>query len=429
MSEQVATPETTEAAVGNIDLRDVLRDIVSEAVDKETLSTVVESELARARAAAADTARTPIVKVTADRSVDDSGLWSSTYSLLRSIVLRNDGEIAKTQHKLARAGHYGEERRAESMKMNPESRAVMLTSAEGAPFLPTSVLNSVEDIMQDYGVARQVCTVLTGLRGSTKVPRISGRFDAFAVNEAAAIKARKANFAVSTLDPEKWGVLVPFTAEMEIEVGAQLTQIIMILAGEAFARAEDQTVFIADGTATYHSLTGLLESGTIGEHILAATNTSFANLAWEDLIDMRGAVDPGARGPQSAYVFHHDVEDILAKMQDGQGRYIFGDGQGGTRITRIQGRPVYYTEAMPDISADAISTSFGLFGDFRLVTIGFQRDLQAKLLTEATILDPADDTTPFYLATQDAMAIRLIASWDVVYGLVNGFSKVTTAAA
>lgn len=420
-----------------------MRELVDAALPKEHVAEVVgtalDMRLAQIRAQQTsrpglpnivpDEVRGSDLRVLADRSVDGEGVWAATYQLLDAYTGRDFPEVAKVQNRLARAGHFGVDKQKEARAIDPEvSRAIMLTSAEGTPFLPTTVLNVIEDVMKIYGVARQLCTVVQNIVGQVKVPRISGRLVAYAVSEAGTILARKANFGSNTLDPDKWGVIIPFTREMEIEVGAQLTAVIMTLAGEAFALAEDQTVFTADGTSTYHSLTGLLESGTVGEHVMASGSTSFSDTTFDDLIDMRTQVDPGARGMQSAYVFHPDMEDVFAKQQDGQGRYIFGDGRAFQPIDRIGGRRVRYTEALPSLSDDAVSTSFGTFGDYRFVTIGFQRDLTARLLTEGTILDPADDTTPIRLGASDAMALRLVAAWDVVYGLVNAFSKVTTAA-
>lgn len=360
------------------------------------------------------------------RDVDEEGWKWQVFRLFQGLYTKQSRLVNDARILLARAGHYGEDVRRAAM--TDETRAVMVTGTEGSPFLPTIVLNKIEDIMKEFGVARRLCTIVTFSGGTAKIPNVSGRFDAFAVNEGSIIKARAPSFGSQTLDPDKWGVIVPWSNEITEEVGPQMVDKVIELAGEAFAAAEDKTVFTADGTATYHSLTGLLNNGSIGEHTMSAGNNLFTELTYKDIIDLRGTVDPSVR-KRGTFVFHHDIEQVLLKLQDaaggseGTGSYIFPPGT--QTVDRLAGRPVEYSEALPDLTEDAAGVSFGLYGDFSFVTMGFQRNLQARLLEEATIQD-VNDSDLIHLAAQDAQALRFTALWDVKFGLTGAFGKITT---
>jgi len=354
-----------------------------------------------------------------DRALEGEAVWANTYMLLNGVATQNPADVRKFQTQLALVGEYGSDWQE---KAKTEQRAIMLTSSEGAPFLPTTVINTIQDVAKEVGIARRLATTYTIITGDAKVPNVSGRLTAFAVNEAAEIKARKAAFSSVTLDPKKWGVISPWSSEMNIEIGAQFIQKVVQLAAEAFADLEDQSVFTADGTATYHSLTGLLNNGSIGEHLMATGDGAFTDIDYDDLLTMRQQPAVGVRR-RGAYVFHHDFEVQFLKLKDGAGQYIFPRESG---VNNIAGRPVYYTEAMPDLADTALSTSFGLYGDFSYVTMGLGQSLTATLLTEASIKD-VDDSTVIRLGMTDSMALRFIAYWDVKFGLTTPFAKITTS--
>lgn len=367
--------------------------------------------------------RAGLIRVGNDRSIDGDGVFRETFHLLRAVGQRDVDALRESQHRLARAGHFGAALQQQAMG---QERAVMLTSAEGLPFLPTTVLARIEDVMKVVGVARRVCTVINNLIGTTKIPNVSGRPVVFATNEASIIKSRKANFSSVSLDPKKWGVIVPWSNEMSEEAGAQVVAKIIQLVGEAFALAEDQVVFVADGTSTYHSKTGILADSGVAVYTLGAGDTGFDDITYADLILMRTKVAAGTRA-QASYVAHPDMEDVFALMTDPSGQYVFGGGRGADGIDRIGGRAVYYTEAMPSLADTAAGTPFMTFGDYSFATIGFQRNLTAALLTEARIQD-VDDSSFIDLAAQDSQALRFTAMWDVQRGLATPFARARTAA-
>ena len=367
-------------------------------------------------------------KVTGQRDTDGpDGVNVQTHRLLKSIALRQPVQTEQVQQHMKRAGMYDgaafNKFMGEDVKDSNGERAINLTSSEGQPFLPTTVDNRIEEIRENFGAMRQVCTVFDFSAGSHKVPNVSGRPKVFAVNEGSPIKARKATWGSVTLDPFKWGLIVPYSSEMNDEVGAQWVAKSTEQAGRSFAEMEDETVLIADGTAAYHSLTGII-AGLAGvvQHTLPTGDTSFNDWSYAQGIEAM-KVTPAGNRSMGAHVLHPDMQLVMATFVDPANQYIYPPNTEPERLVRR----VVYTEAMPDITDDAVSTNFHAFGDFSFVTMGFQRGVTAKLLDQATILD-TDDTTEIHLGASDSLAIRFTARWDVKIGLPAAFSKSRTAA-
>lgn len=404
------------------------------AFDPETLTRmVVESvdRIVEARAQAQPTPapanivppnqRTPDGRVVAQRDTDgEHGIRVQTHRLFKAIASRDHAGMHTVQQHMQRAGMYDG---AAWAQMNGEERAVSLTSSEGAPFLPTTVDNRIEEIREELGVARRICTTYNFNSGTHKVPNTSGRPDVFAVNEGSPIKMRKATWGSVTLDPKKFGLIRAFTTEMNDEVGAQWVAKIVDQVARAFAEMEDATVFTADGTATYHSLTGLLSAAGVGEYTQPATKTSFNDMTYAYAIETVKKAVAGARS-NGQFVFHPDFQWIWALFTDPAGNYIYPPNAEITRLVR----PANFTEAMPGIAATAVNKTFGLFGDFSFVNIGIQRGIEVKLLDQATILD-TDDTAEIHLGAIDGLALRFTARWDVKTALTSAFARIKTAAA
>jgi len=426
MTEKTKVPETPAAAPA-FDMDALTRSIteaVNLAVDARTEAPVAPAAtpavVPQEQRSATDRQEAP--KVTGQRDTDGpDGVNIQTHRMLKQIALRNDQGRRDVQAHMERAGMYEGAAWGEQMG---EKRAISLTSSEGAAFLPTSVDNRIEEIREQFGAMRQVCNVFNFSSGSHKIPNTSGRPKVFAVNEGSDIKMRKATWGSVTLDPLKWGLIRSYSSEMNDEIGSQWVSKVTDQVGRSFAEMEDETVLIADGTATYHSLDGIIAAlASVVQYTMSAGNTSFNDWTYSDGIEAM-KVSPAGNRNTGTHVLHPDMQLVMATFADPGNAYLYPVNEEPTRLVR----PVVYTEAMPAIGADAISTNFHAFGDFSFVTMGFQRGVDVKLLDQATILD-TDDSTAIRLGSTDALALRFTSRWDVKIGLAAAFTKSRTAAA
>jgi len=338
-----------------------------------------------------------------------TGACIQAYKLLSAQVRRDYQAVNEIVDRMEEAGMYDEYRRRAGT-----------TDSEGVPFLPTAVADRIDAIREEVGVARDNVTVFNITEGTVKVPGVQGVVEVDAVNENSAISGKAFTTQNVELDPKKWGGIHPFTTEMDEEVGAQYVDNVVEAFGVGFAKAEDETVFTADGTASYHSITGLLEDSSINEFVLKSGNTEFDDLEYNAWLDGMKELDPELFAeaqtffhPFLMFTFHQmtgDGDDIL---------YPFGED-----LPEV----VEFSEALPGSSSSGADTSFGVAGDLSYIHMAVQRDVTIDILREGIVQNSSGNDVN--LATQDAQAIRATARWDVDRNDLSdsAFTKYTTAA-
>jgi HK97 family phage major capsid protein len=338
-----------------------------------------------------------------------TGACIQTYKLLCAQVNRDYEEQHRIVDRMERAGLYDEYRSREGT-----------TDSQGVPFLPTAVADRIDAIREDVGVARSNATVFNLTEGTIKVPGVQGVVEVDAVNENSSIPGKDFTTQNVELDPQKWGGIHPFTTEMDEEVGAQYIDNVVEAMGVGFAKAEDETVFTADGTASYHGNTGLLQDANINEYTLSSGKTEFDDLSYNDWLDGMKELDPELFS--NAQTFFHPFLMFTFHQMTGNGNTIlfpFGEELPDT---------LEFTEALPGSASSAADTSFGVAGDLSFVHMAVQRDVTIDVLNEGIVENSSGNDVN--LALQDAQAIRATARWDVDRNDLSdsAFTKYTTAA-
>lgn len=331
----------------------------------------------------------------------DADIHLQTFRLVRATVNSDRYQIRDIQRNMQRMGFYPEVPAAGGTEQR-----VMLTDPEGQPFLPVLVADTIEELREQFGLGRQLATVWQMSSGTLKVPNTTNRPRVYGVNEGAIILSRKPDFAEVLLDPKKWGVIIPYSQEMSDEAGAQWMPKVIDQVGRAFAEAEDETIWIADGSAQYHGIKGLFNLDTPLESVVLTGGLESATR--NDLVDMMVAAHYGARGEGSVYAFHPDGEYVFAKWEDSAGRPYYPVNESITRMIR----PLRYTAALPGIGTQATGDDLATFGDHSSVNVGVKQGISMKLLDQSTIQD-VDDSTLIHLGAQDSLALRFTARWDV----------------
>lgn len=336
-----------------------------------------------------------------------TGACIQTYKLIQARASRDYEEQHRLIQRMERAGMYDDYRQKQGT-----------TDNQGVPFLPTAIADRIDAIREEVGVARQLATVFNITEGTIRVPGVQGVIDVSAVNENSDIPGKGFSTENVDLDPEKWGGIHPFSTEMNEEVGAQYVDNVVEAAGIGFAKAEDETVFTADGTASYHGITGLLNDGDINEHTLPSGSTSFTDLTYDDWLQGVEQISPSLY--EEVRTFYNPYLQFTFHRFEDNGGHIFPFG---TELPDI----VEWTEALPGADSDAADTSFGVAGDLSYIHMAVLRDVTVDMLREGTVED--EDGNNVNLALQDMLALRFTARWDVDRNNLsdNAFSKYTTA--
>lgn len=361
-----------------------------------------------------------VSELSADQRDD---LGHGLYRLLQGQARRNPAQIADATDQLARMGHYGPAARE---RVESGERALStLTDGDGAIFLPEVVLNEVQRLVPDYGIIRRLSRVIPVNQGSARVPNLAAGLVAFWVGEGQEIKARKPAFGKKSLDPEKMGIIVPWTTELEEETGSAFLDLVIELVAEAFALLEDQSGLYGDGTAAYGGVTGLANAAGVVDVVL--DGQAFGGMTHKSLLALKFAASSRVRA-RGRFVLHPDSLRYLLEVEDADGRPIIKQPTDDAMLPSLYGSPIEVTEAVLGPDDDGADTTFAFYGDFSRFLIGQGRGLTSDLLTEATIKD-VDDATLIYLGMQDMKALRVTQRLDMTIALPAAFARLKTNAA
>lgn len=362
----------------------------------KSLDTILESKIEKREA------EQKPVHVEAKEMTRDA-VYANTFQLMSAISNKNYGRIDKYQKRLAEGGAYGH-------SVREAGAFSTLTDPEGAVLLPEMVYAQVLDIEKNYGVVNQLALGIPVESGSMKVPNVAGDLDAFATGEGQPIKTRKFNFAKVNLDPQKWGVIVPWTSEISEEAGAKLMPVVMRKIAQAFAKAKDVAGLYGDGSATYNEITGIYNKDNVAD-------TVSATLTPDNLLELQFKI-AASLVDRGVYVMHPNTREKIYGLKDGEGRYIYKLPFEAGGVASLWGRPVYFSEAVDNDQASVF------YGDFSYLLLGQGRGLTSDLLTEGTI-DDVDDSGTINLATQDMKALRVTERFDIEIPYATAFAFIT----
>jgi len=393
---------------------------VREALDAETEGSDANEEKRNLNAEADSD-----VRVTRDELETRQSLAKHTIGMLGAMAQGNGRKMERHVEKLVRGGWYGDD-------VARKARAAgdyysTLVNADGAFLLPTVVRNEIEELADTVGVARQVANTFNNIVGTIRIPGASGAESAAsAVSEGGAITSSMRAFEAVTLNPKKWATIIPWTYEAQVEAGPQILADVQRAIGRSFARAEDDALINGDGSSTYNSIDGIFSSNrsNVGELTLGSGNTAPEDIAPDDLILAQNQIDTGARS-NLVYVFHPDMEAVFLTKKDDDSRYLF-DYQTVDGVPTLKGKPVLYTEVLPDLGAST-DTSFGLLmnGDYFHMATG--EALSSEEMRTGVVTD-ADTGSDINLGTQDLRALKVREFFDMDANFESAFMKFTTAA-
>lgn len=351
-----------------------------------------------------------------DRKATKEALHVNTFKLIKGMMSKNHDAITDARKELAEGGHYDDLLKG---KDGVTKGFNTLVDTDGGILVPSTITSQVMDIMQDYGVIPRLALNLGDIsQSSVKIPQILGRPSFTAVGQGQAITGSDFNLGAIELKAHKWGSIINWTNEVSDSVGARLMPIIMNKIAEGYAYAQDNAFFNGDGTSTYNGIQGLEGlTGTVN-YVRTATapsgNVSYETLDANDFILPQENVAPGARAG-CVYVMHPNLIFALRKLQDGQGKYIYGDPSEVAQAGTLWGYPIETSEAF-NYNSSTTQTALAFFNP-RYLAYATGRNLSADELREGTITD--EDSNSVNLATTDQKALRFTGLFDLFMSSVT----------
>lgn len=269
-----------------------------------------------------------------------------------------------------------------------QSRAMAGGSAtKGGAFvddiLSSTLIRNVEEKDEIYNDMQQFPMISDTLL----VPKRTGGFTGAWTAENAEISTSDSTSTQVQLVAAKYATGTRVSAELAADSVIDLAQMIVTEFAHTYTSALTEAVVNGDGTSSYGSITGILDSsagiatnaGSI--HECSAGNNLPSEIAVTDFTDLLSLAPryalPNARFVCSPYIYH----SVLQRLDLAQGVSSLQVGMGPNFL----GYPVTLSTAMPGSSAGAGDIAV-LFGDFsRAGVFGLRRDFELASSTDRYI--------------------------------------------
>jgi HK97 family phage major capsid protein len=184
-------------------------------------------------------------------------------------------------------------------------------------------------------------------------------------------------------------------------------------AARAMAQIEDLVFFLADGTATYDSIVGIVPAAIAAGRVHQTSGASPAEITLTDMRSLRAKVASAAIS-RGAYYLHRTHEQKLCTFNTGGNTFYIINGATGEAT--LDGFPVRWVEVMPVYTAsDSASTGQVVFGDLRYQWLGsrsgihFQASKEAAFATDEVLIR-ALERFDVGLMADDALAVIQLAA-------------------
>lgn len=317
-----------------------------------------------------------------EREAFDAGMW------VRSIVAKLNGqEDVKALQHCQRRG------------LMVDNTAYEYSGPQGGYLVPAQISQTIIDVRENVGVARQVCDIQPMTSDTMTIPKRSAGLTVYAPGEAAALTTSDKTWKQVELITKRRGVASYISQELVDDALINIVDNVISEMAYALALQEDLELISGTGAATtYFGVTGLKSSiGTAGVSTAATGHDTWPELDTADFTSCIGLLpERFARNPVwicSSNFYHTAMLRVLvagggntvATLQSGAG------GAGNGNVRTFMGYPVYLTSQMP--TSTAAATVCALFGDFTMgVILGdrgvmrFGRDDSTQFLSDVTTL-------------------------------------------
>jgi HK97 family phage major capsid protein len=298
--------------------------------------------------------------------------------------------------------------------------------------LPTIYVPVIVELVWAYGQARKYATVYPLGAGTVKLPRLKAGEDTFAyigigtAGMSQNVPQKEVTAELITFTANKLGGLIRIPTELQDDTFIPLGQFLARYIARQFAKLEDATLFIGDGTATYANITG------VGPYCVA-NNTYLVQLAGgktkpsdavlQDFRNLRSKVNPAVlvgisqtSEPMACYYLHPTMEALLVTFNTLGAPLVYRPAIAGQPPT-LDGFPIRWIASSQAYSTLAAASSYlAFFGDLSYWYLGERGAPRVEVSRDV------------FFAT-DELAMRALERIDVEAMAIDAMATLQTAAA
>ena len=271
----------------------------------------------------------------------------------------------------------------------------------GGFLVPEPLANSIIELRESYGVARRECTVLPMSDAVMIFPRLNTEVVSYYVGENSTITASDPVLNQVKLEAKKLAAMTVISSEMSEDSVIGVAEMLARSMAQSFAIAEDQALFLGDGTSTYGGIVGLGGALGAGSLVTATSNATFAALTIGNFESMIGAAKQWAGAQFKWYISQAGWSASMQRLMDAAGGNNIQTLQNGNSILSFLGYPVVISQTLHSTLTSSTGSRACYFGDLRNgVYMGSKRDMSV-----------AADSSRYF--ENDAIAIRATERFDI----------------
>lgn len=344
---------TDDARAAELEAR---HDAIMADFDKVDAQIAREERMAKieARAEEERRARRPIPGDGEERNGDDPKAPEYRMVFAKVLCGAEIGELSTEERAVLRQGTAKFEQRAQTAG----------TTTAGGFTVPTELLPQIERAMKAWGPMydSDLCQVITTASGNPlKLPTVDDTAStAEPHTEAAALTddgGKDVTFGQKSLDAYAFDTeFIRWSWELDQDSIFGMEALLADLLGERLARIANRQLTIGTGSSA--------PNGIVTASSLGVTAAATAAITADELIDLEHSVDPAyRRSPGVAYMFNDTTLKAIRKLKDGDGNYLWNQGNVQTGVpASFHGYRYFVNQEMDSLAAAKKAV---LFGDFK----------------------------------------------------------------
>lgn len=250
----------------------------------------------------------------------------------------------------------------------------------GGVLIPDDFRPQLIYLMEKYGIARQIANVVPMTRDNVQEPRITAVNAMVPIGELPTMALGDDNTDLVSLYAKDWGRITRFPNSLLQDAAISVTDIFARTCVEAQTKAEDQTYFLGDGSATYNQDMGLANALPSGAYI-AASGNSWGAITEGDINKLPGSVENADIKTRGQFLCSRQFYmQVMQPMQTTSGRGFQVEFMNMSGLTSDydalwKGWKVRFVQVLPTASGSAVKSLY--FGDFQAASmLGDRRDLE-----------------------------------------------------
>ncbi|MBF0232499.1 MAG: phage major capsid protein [Desulfamplus sp.] len=233
-----------------------------------------------------------------------------------------------------------------------EIRSLTIGSDPSMGFVvPESFETKLVKALDENNVMRSICKVIK-TSSDRHIPVVTGNTTAHWMNEEDSYTASDVTVAQKTLGAHKLGVLTLASEELAHDTGFNLGSFIAEDFGRAMGDKEEDSFVNGDGV---NKPSGVLLDAELGD-----TTASASAITAPELLDLVHSLKRPYR-KRAAFLMNDSTLKMIRQLEDTTDRFIYEESLKVGEPSTLFGRPVYVSDAVPEVAGSA---KVILFGDF-----------------------------------------------------------------